>query len=272
MRKAAAREPDLHAAGPRALVTGASSGIGEAFARALAARGRRLVIVARRGDRLARLARELGGDAAALAIPLDLARPAAEDELAARVSDAGIDVDLLVNNAGVGHTGHFHEEPPDRLLGMVDLNVRSVVALTRRFLPAMVERRGGAIVNVVSMSAFQPVPYLATYAATKAFVLSLTESLAIELEGTGVKVQALCPGNIPTEFQQVAGTERVAFTRTPSMPATAVAEASLRALDRGQVIVIPGSRDRLMVSLQRFTPRPLVARIAASLFRPPAKA
>ncbi len=227
------------------------------------------MLVARRADRLAVLARELGGDP--LVVTLDLARPGAEDELAANVSAAGIEVDLLVNNAGVGHTGHFQEQPPERLLGMVDLNVRSVVALTRRFLPAMVERRGGAIVNVVSMSAFQPVPYLATYAATKAFVLSLTEALAIELEGTGVKVQALCPGNIPTEFQRVAGTERVAFTRTPSMPAAAVAEASLRALDRGQVVVLPGTRDRLMLALQRFTPRRLVVHIAGGLFRPAAR-
>jgi short-subunit dehydrogenase len=151
---------------------------------------------------------------------------------------------------------------------MVDLNVRSVVALSRRFLPAMVERGDGAIVNVVSMSAFQPVPFLAVYAATKAFVLSLTESLATELEGTGVKVQALCPGNIPTEFQNVAGTEGVAFTRTRSMPAAAVAEASLAALDRGQVIVIPGRRDRVMVTLQRAVPRAFVRRAAAALFRP----
>jgi uncharacterized protein len=227
------------------------------------------VLVARRADRLAILARELGGDP--LAVALDLARPGAEDELAAKVSAAGIEVDLLVNNAGVGHTGHFQEEPPDRLLAMVDLNVRSVVALTRRFLPAMVERRGGAIVNVVSMSAFQPVPYLATYAATKAFVLSLTEALAVELKGTGVKVQALCPGNIPTEFQQVAGTERVAFTRTPSMPAAAVAEASLRALERGPVVVLPGTRDRLMLALQRFAPRRLVLHVAGGLFRPAAR-
>ena len=155
---------------------------------------------------------------------------------------------------------------------MVDLNVRAVVALTRRFLPAMVEGRSGAIVNVVSMSAFQPVPFLATYAATKAFVLSLTEALATELEGTGVKVQALCPGNIPTGFQQVAGTEGVAFTRTPSMSAAEVVAVSLRALDRGQAVVIPGARDRVMVALQRFTPRPLVLRIAAGLFRPAAKA
>jgi short-subunit dehydrogenase len=219
-------------------------------------------------DRLALLARELGGDP--LAVVLDLARPGAEDALAARISAAGLRVDLLVNNAGVGHTGRFQDQPPDRLLGMIDLNVRSVVALTRRFLPAMVERRQGAILNVVSMSAFQPVPFLATYAATKAFVLSWTEGLATELEGTGVKLQALCPGNIPTEFQQVAGTERVAFTRTPSMSAATVAEVSLRALDRGQLIVIPGLRDRAMVALQRMVPRSVVRRAAAQLFRPPA--
>jgi short-subunit dehydrogenase len=168
----------------------------------------------------------------------------------------------------VGHTGRFDEQPPDRLLAMVDLNVRAVVALTRRFLPPMVERRAGAILNVVSMSAFQPVPYLAAYAATKAFVLSLTESLATELEGTGVTVQALCPGNIPTGFQQVAGTEHVAFTRTPSMSAEDVAEASLRALERGTLIVIPGRRDRAMVALQRLVPRAFVRRAAAGLFRP----
>jgi uncharacterized protein len=250
----------------RALVTGASSGIGEAFARALAARGRRLVIVARRGDRLAALSHELGGDA--LAITLDLARPGSDEELFGQLAAAGIDVDLLVNNAGIGHAGHFREQPSERLVGMIDLNVRAVVALTRRFLPPMVERCSGAILNVVSMSAFQPVPFLATYAATKAFVLSLTESLATELEGTGVTVQALCPGNIPTGFQEVAGTEHVAFTRTRSMSAERVVEASLRALDRGQVIVIPGARDRATVALQRLVPRAFVRRAAAGLFRP----
>jgi len=237
---------------------------------ALAARGRRLVLVARRTDRLEKLARDLGGDA--LCITLDVAGPGADAELAARIAAANVEVDLLVNNAGVGHSGHFRDQPPDRLLAMVDLNVRSVVALTRRFLPPMVARGQGAVINVVSISAFQPVPFLATYAATKAFVLSLTESLATELEGTGVSVQALCPGNIPTEFQQVAGTETVAFTtRTPPMSATAVAEASLAALDRGQVIVIPGLRDRVMVGLQRAVPRSVVRRAAAGLFRPAGK-
>ena len=123
----------------------------------------------------------------------------------------GIGIRLLVNNAGVGHGGRVHEQPPDRLRAMIDLDVRAVVELTRALVPPMVERGEGAVINVVSMSAFQPVPFLAVYAASKAFVLSLTESLATELEGTGVVVQALCPGNIPTEFQAVAGTAHVRF-------------------------------------------------------------
>ena len=228
------------------------------------------MIVARRAERLEALAAELRGKVEVLAVPLDVARESADGVLADRLSAAGIDVDLLVNNAGAGHTGVFHQQPADRLTAMVDLNVRSVVALTRRFLPPMIARKRGAIVNVASMSAFQPVPYLATYAATKAFLLSFTEALAAEVAGTGVAVQALCPGNIPTGFQAVAGTENVAFNRTPPMSAADVAAASLRALDRGTVVVIPGRRDRAMVALQRFAPRALVLRIAGSLFRPPA--
>jgi short-subunit dehydrogenase len=134
----------------------------------------------------------------------------------------------------------------------------------------MVERRRGAIVNVVSMSAFQPVPYLATYAASKAFLLSFTESLAGELQGTGVTVQALCPGNIPTEFQAVAGTDRVPFNRTPATPAEDVVAASLDALAAGRLLVIPGLRDRFTVRVQPFLPRALVRRVAGELFRPQA--
>jgi short-subunit dehydrogenase len=226
------------------------------------------VLVARREDRLAALVGELGGDA--FPIALDLTAPGAVDELAETLAAAGIGIDLLVNNAGVGHSGRFHEEPPDRLLQMIDLNVRVVVELTRRFLPPMVQRGSGAVLNVASMSSFQPVPYLGTYAATKAFVLSFTESLAVELEGTGVRVQALCPGNVPTGFQEVAGTEAAPFTRTPSMSAAEVAERSLRALDRGVVVAIPGLRDRAMVALQRLVPRSIVRRVAGGLFRPAA--
>jgi short-subunit dehydrogenase len=250
-------------------VTGASSGIGETFARALRARGERLVLVARRADRLARLAAELGGEEAALPVTLDLARPDATASLQRALEAHGIGVSLLVNNAGVGYSGRFHEQDPERLRAMIDLNVRAVVELTRAFVPSMIERGGGAVLNVVSMSAFQPVPFLAVYAASKAFVLSFAESMATELEGTGVTVQALCPGNIPTEFQQVAGTAGSRFDRTPATPAREVVEASLAALDRRQLVVIPGFRDRITVRAQRFVPRSWVRRAAGELFRPP---
>jgi short-subunit dehydrogenase len=252
----------------RALVTGASSGIGEAYARALRARGRRLVVVARRADRLAALARELGGEDDVLAVPLDLTRADAGPRLQEEMARRGVHVDLLVNNAGVGHTGRFLDEPPERIAGMLDLNVRAVVDLTRRFLPPMVARGAGAVVNVVSTSAFQPVPYLAVYAASKVFVLSFTEALAGELAGTGVRVQALCPGLTESEFHQTAGTDKVLFTRTPMMPAAEVAEVSLRALERGRLRVVPGWQNRLVIGVQRFAPQALVRAVAGRLFRP----
>jgi short-subunit dehydrogenase len=252
----------------RALVTGASSGIGEAFARALHARGDKLVLVARRGDRLARLAAELGPDGV-LPVTLDLAEPDAADALRDTLAARGIAVRLLVNNAGVGYGGRFLDQPKERHRAMIDVDVRAVLDLTRTFVPAMVARGEGAIINVVSMSAFQAVPFLAVYAASKAFVLSLTESLATELEGTGVTVQALCPGNIPTEFQQVAGTSGVRFNRTaPTSPAEVVA-AALRGLQRRAVIVTPSVKDRMTVAAQAFVPRSWVRRAAAELFRPP---
>lgn len=233
------------------------------------ARGERLVLVARRADRLARLAAELGGEEAVLAVSLDLARPDAAESLRRQLDDRGIGVRLLVNNAGVGYSGRVYEQAPERLRAMIDLDVRAVVELTRAFLPGMIARGSGAVLNVVSMSAFQPVPFLAVYAASKAFVLSLTESMATELEGTGVTVQALCPGNIPTEFQGVAGTTDVKFNRTPATTPREVVEASLAALDRRKLLVIPAVRDRITVGAQRFVPRSWVRRAAGELFRPP---
>jgi short-subunit dehydrogenase len=201
-------------------------------------------------------------------VTLDLGRAEAVETLQATLAARGIGVSLLVNNAGVGYAGRFHEQDRPRLQAMIDLDVRAVVDLTRAFLPAMIERGQGAVLNVVSMSAFQPVPYLAVYAASKAFVLSLTESMATELEGTGVTVQALCPGNIPTEFQAVAGTSDVKFSRTPATKPAEVVEASLAALDHRKLVVIPGLRDRMTVGAQRFVPRNWVRRAAAELFRP----
>ena len=252
----------------RALVTGASSGIGEAFARALRARGERLVLVARRTDRLARLSAELGGPDVALPLTLDLAGPESAESLQRTLESREIGVSLLVNNAGVGYAGRVQEQSPEKLRAMLDLDVRAVVELTRAFLPGMIERGRGAVLNVVSMAAFQPVPFLAVYAASKAFVLSLTESLATELAGTGVTVQALCPGNIPTEFQQVAGTSDAKFSRTRATTPEEVVEASLAALDRRKLVVIPGLKNRITVGAQRFVPRTWVRRAAGELFRP----
>lgn len=252
----------------RALVTGASSGIGEAFARQLRARGERLVIVARRGDRLAALATQLGGGTVVASIPLDLTQPDAPALLERELVARGLAVDLLVNNAGVGHTGRFAEEPLDRVLAMLDLNARSVVELTRRFLPGMLARGRGRIVNVVSTSAFQPVPYLAVYAATKALVLSFSEALATELAGSGVSVQALCPGLTATEFQAVAGTDRVLFSKTATLAPDVVAATSLAALERRRLRVVVGWQNRLALGAQRFLPSALVRKAGARLFRP----
>ncbi|HET7747245.1 MAG TPA: SDR family NAD(P)-dependent oxidoreductase, partial [Vicinamibacteria bacterium] len=180
----------------------------------------------------------------------------------------GLAVSLVVNNAGVGHGGRFVEQPMDRVLETVELNTRVATEVARRFLPPMVRRGRGALVNVVSMSAFQPVPYLAVYAATKAYLLALTEGLHAELAGTGVRVQALCPGNIPTEFQDRAGTTGVRYSKTPAMSADDVATASLDALAKGKLIVIPAVADRATVFALRFTPRAVVRRIAGELFKP----
>lgn len=254
-------------AGRLAVVTGASSGIGEAYARALASRGCRLVLVARREERLRALAAELAPVAVEV-LPADLADPAGPERLHAELVRRGLEVDLLVNNAGVGHSGAFHEEPLAKALAMLDLNARAAMALMRLVLPRMVERRSGCIVNVISTSAFQANPYLGVYGATKAFLLSLTEAVHTEIAGSGVTVQALCPGLTATEFQQTAGTDTILFNRTGAMTPAAVAEASLRALERGTLRVVPGLANRATAALVRFTPRWLTRRAVAALLRP----
>jgi short-subunit dehydrogenase len=256
----------------RALVTGASSGIGAAYARALRARGERLVLVARRAERLARLAAELGGEEWALALPLDLAEPGAASRLRREVASRGLAIDLLVNNAGLGHTAPFEEQPREVLRTMIDVNVRAVVEVTHAFLPGMKERGRGRIVNVASTAAFQPVPFLSVYAATKAFVLSFTEGLAEELRGSGVRVQALCPGLTQTEFLDLAGTHQgLPVTRTPMLTAEEVVAASLRGLHRGRLRVVTGWTNRLAVFAQRFVPASVPRRVAAELHRPSTK-
>jgi short-subunit dehydrogenase len=254
----------------RAVVTGASSGIGAAYARALRARGERVVLVARRADRLEALARELGGEPHALAVPRDLAVAGAAQALKTEMDSRGVVVDLLVNNAGLGHTAPFHEQRLDAVHAMLDVNVRAVVDLVHAFLPGMRARRRGRVVNVASNAAFQPVPYLAVYAATKSFVLSFTEGLAEEMRGTGVHVQALCPGITATEFLDVAETHAgLLVRRMPMMTADAVVQASLEGLDAGRVRVVAGWRNRLLGFVtQRLAPHAASRRVAGRLYQP----
>lgn len=254
----------------RAVVTGASSGIGAAYARALAGRGERVVLVARRADRLEALARELGGSPKAVVLPLDLAAPGAATALHEALDARGVTADILVNSAGLGHTAPFETQAPEAIRAMIDVNVRAVVEATHAFLPGMRARGRGRIVNVASNAAFQPVPYLAVYAATKAFVLSFTEALADEVRGSGVRVQALCPGITATEFLEVAETHRgLLVTRMPTTTADEVARASLRALDRGGGRVVVGWTNRLLgFVVQRLAPRGLARRVAGELYRP----
>jgi hypothetical protein len=250
-----------------ALVTGASSGIGAAFARALHARGERLVLVARRAERLARLAAELGGQP--LVVPLDLSEASAPARLDEALRQHGLHVDLLVNNAGSGDTGAFAEQDEARLRAMIEVDVTALVMLTRRALPGMLERGRGRIVNVVSTGAFQPVPFLNVYSACKSFVLSFTEALATEIAGRGVQVQALCPGLTDTEFFEVARTDaKLLVNRLPRLSPEAVVRASLRGLERGRLRVVPGWVDRLNARFVRVLPGALVRRTAAQLYRP----
>lgn len=253
----------------RALVTGASSGIGRAFARALNARGERLVLVARRRERLVALAAELGEDPGSVLVA-DLGQPGAAGKVAAETARRGFEIDLLVNNAGLGHTARFHEESKERIAAMLEVNVRALVELTHAFLPAMVARGQGRIINVASNAAFQPVPFLTVYAATKAFVLSFSEGLATELAGTGVRVQALCPGLTRTEFLEVAEThtQGLLVDRLPTMTAEDVVRASLHGLDRGRVRVVAGLPNQVLAVLQGLVPRAWVRRVSASLYRP----
>jgi short-subunit dehydrogenase len=248
-----------------ALVTGASSGIGEQFARQLAARSWELVLVARRTDRLQALAEEL--PTTAQAIPCDLATEAAS--LREKVADLGIEVDLLVNNAGFGTSGPFLDHDPGRDAEQVRVNCEAIVTLTHAFLPSMVERGRGGIVNVASTAGMQPLPYESVYAATKAFAISFTDALHTELRGSGVRVLAVNPGPVPTEWQQVAGYEPERVAVVPGqIPAEQVVSEALAAYDRGRRSVIPGRTIRWFIRATRPSPRAIQLRVTERLYRP----
>jgi len=249
-----------------ALVTGASAGIGSHIARELAARGHGLVLVARRKDRLDQLAEELASSHGVRVetFACDLTKAASRARLPGRVEQAGIDVEILVNNAGFATNGPFHESDPERELQQVRLLVEAGVALTSAFLPAMVRRRRGAILNVSSTAGMQPLPYSAGYSAAKAYVLTFSEALHQELRGHGVTVTALAPGPVHTEFWDISGWSvhgGQSFERAVPRPAWISAEEAARAgvagLESGRRVVVPGLQVRTAMRAAQYIPHAL---------------
>ncbi len=252
-----------------ALITGASSGLGEEFARQLARENYDLVLTARREDRLKAVAAEAIklGSSKVEVIASDLGQPDAAEKLHRQVFERGIEIECLVNNAGFGTHGIFHKMPLERELEEINLNVTALVSLTRLFIDGMVGRRRGTIINVASTAAFQPIPYMATYAATKAFVLNFSEAVALEVRGAGVTVMALCPGPTRTEFQGTAGVESSSFPSFAYMDAKTVVAQALASAKRGKAVRINGIMNQVMAQSTRFTPRSIVARISGVMFK-----
>lgn len=244
-----------------ALVTGASSGIGSHLARELAARGYPLVLVARRKRRLDELAEELRTEhhVRVETISCDLARAAARSRLPGQIEALGLEVDVLVNNAGFATSGRFDRSPSEREVEQVRVLIEAPVALCSAFVPGMVERRSGAVLNVASTAGMQPLPYMAGYAAAKAHVLSFSEALHQELGGKGVTVTALCPGPVETEFWEIAGEAGMEKTmpRIAWVPADAVARTAVRGLEAGRRVVVPGRAIRAAMQCSHYVPNAL---------------
>jgi len=243
------------------LITGASAGIGAEFARQCRARGEELVLVARRKDRLEALAAELGG---CHVVAADLAAAGGPGRMLAEVEGLGVQVETLVNNAGFGLSGRFDRADSERLLEMIDLNVRALTETCRLVLPGMIERGRGGILNVASTAAFQAGPNMAVYYAGKAYVLSLTEAIHQEVKGTGVKVTALCPGPTATEFFDVADSKGSMLAKMAVDPA-GVVRAGLAGLDRNKAIVIPGLKNKIGAQASRLLPRAAMRRVIARI-------
>ena len=256
--------------GKWAVVTGASAGIGVALAEELASGGTHLVLTARRKDRLDALAQRFGATykIQTQMFPADLADPAAPEAIFAFARDKGIEIDLLINNAGFGKYGEFHSVAKERLLEMVQVNCSAVVQLTHLFVQGMVARRRGDILIVASTASFQAVPYISTYAATKAFDLLFAEGLAEELKPYGIRVCALCPGSTESEFHVVAGQDK--FIRGAET-AQKVARTGLKALAAGKSYVISGLGNYLGAHGERLVSRRFVTRTAARMFKPKEK-
>lgn len=253
-----------------ALITGASSGIGAAFARALAKDGYDVILVARRADRLQAIADELKAtrEMRAEVLPADLAAPGAASQVFQQVTERGLQVDLLVNNAGLGNHGAFLESGLDVHQKMIDLNISALTGLTHAFLPGMVARGEGGILNVASTAAFQSIPYMAVYAATKSYVLSFSEGLAEEVGPKGVKVVCLCPGPTESEFVGVAEFKTDMIHKVPMMTSESVVKEGLDALRAGRTVQVAGFMNTMQAIAPRFAPRSVVTKISGLLFRP----
>src|SRR5690349_20081278 len=244
------------------LITGASAGLGAEFARQLSKRGQRLVLAARRKDRLDALAAEVGN---ARTVEIDLSEPGAASRLVADVEGAGETIATLINNAGFGLRGKFADLDRSREREMIDLNCCALTDLCRAVVPGMIERKRGAILNVASSAAFQPGPKMAVYFATKAYVLSFTEALHEELEPHGVRVSCLCPGPTRTEFGDVAGFGGNGLFDRVAMNSAEVVETGLKGLAKNHAVIVPGWMNKLTAASTRFAPRPVVRKIAGSI-------
>jgi short-subunit dehydrogenase len=250
-----------------ALITGASFGIGMEFARIFAREGYNLVLVARTGDKLRQLASEFekAHGIRSLILATDLTDPGAPAYVLDQATRAGIEVNVLVNNAGFGQYGLFAENDLEECLRQIQLNVTALTHLTRLFLPVMIACKGGAILNVASTAAFQPGPLMAVYFATKAYVLHFSEALSNELHGTGVTVTCLCPGATATEFHKRANATTMKLLKFGSMDAHTVAEDGYRAMIAGKPVVISGFKNWLLAQSIRFSPRSVVTAIARKI-------
>lgn len=252
------------------LITGASAGIGREFARQLAERGLGVTLVARREERLAELAQDISAKHSVRAeyVACNLADAGARAAMVEEVGSRGLEVELLVNNAGFGTWGSFYKLDPGKELDELRLNCEAVLDLSRAFLPGMVSKGRGGVINVASTAAFQPVPGMATYAATKAFVLSLSEALSDELRKTDVTVTAVCPGPVETEFSSVVGNEEI-FNKTPNLAILGpdeVVHAALKSFEQGKRGSLPGLLNKLMVYSSRPMPTSLKLLFARRIF------
>lgn len=255
--------------GKWALVTGASSGIGEQFARQLAGRGAHLVLVARSEDRLQGLGAELK-EASRIdvrVVPMDLSERGAASRLADRVREEGPVIEHLINNAGVGDAAYFAQSDRSRQLNVLRLNCEALVELTHCYLPEMVARGSGGVIQVASIQAFTPVPGMAVYSASKNFVRVFSEALAEELRGTGVRMLALCPGHVESGFQSASGFADPNFSMPGELSAEVTVRAALDAYARGRRVFVPGGVNRMGAAVARVAPSGFVTRTAGRMMR-----